>query len=88
VAFARCLQYADVFISGSTGPLHIAGALDCRTAAFYPRRRSASALRWQTTNSPDRRLAFSPPDSAEEGDMGAIDVDTAADEIATRFLAA
>lgn len=88
VAFARCLQYADVFISGSTGPLHIAGALNCRTAAFYPRRRSASALRWQTANAPEQRLAFSPPDGAGEGDMGAIDVDAAADQIAARFFAA
>lgn len=84
--FARHIAVADLFISGSTGPLHIAGALDVPTAAFYPRRRSATALRWQTLNSPERRLAFSPPESAEERDMGAIDVAAAAAEISRRFL--
>ena len=88
VDFAKQLQWADVFVSGSTGPLHIAGALNCRTAAFYPRRRSASALRWQTINSEDRRLAFSPPATAAEGDMGAIDMPQTAAAIAAAFLVA
>lgn len=84
--FARHIAQADLFISGSTGPLHIAGALDCPTAAFYPRRRSATALRWQTTNSESRRLAFSPPESAAEEDMSSIDIETAAHEISDKFL--
>lgn len=84
--FARHLALAAVFISGSTGPLHIAGALDRPTAAFYPRRRSATALRWQTTNSADRRLAFSPPGNAAEDDMASIDLAAAAAEISRRFL--
>lgn len=84
--FARHIQFADLFISGSTGPLHIAGALNVPTAAFYPRRRSATALRWQTLNSPERRLAFSPPSQAEESDMGAVDVSAAARQIATHLL--
>ena len=53
-AFAEHIAFADVFISGSTGPLHIAGALNVPTAAFYTRRRSATALRWQTLNSSDK----------------------------------
>jgi len=84
--FAQHIQLADLFISGSTGPLHIAGALDRPTAAFYTRRRSATSLRWQTLNSPERRLAFSPPESAEQEDMSAVDIDTAADEINRAFL--
>jgi ADP-heptose:LPS heptosyltransferase len=84
--FAEHLQMADVFISGSTGPLHIAGALDRPTVAFYPRRRSATALRWQTLNSPERRLAFSPPEDAEEEDMSRVDIDAAAQQINERFL--
>ncbi|MDR2877697.1 MAG: glycosyltransferase family 9 protein, partial [Chromatiales bacterium] len=59
--FAMHIAYADLFIAGSTGPLHIAGALNINTAAFYPRRRSATALRWQTINTPEHRLVFSPP---------------------------
>lgn len=84
--FARHIAFADVFISGSTGPLHIAGALDRPTAAFYPRRRSATALRWQTTNSQAKRLAFSPPETAAEEDMGSVDVNRAAVEICEILL--
>jgi ADP-heptose:LPS heptosyltransferase len=58
--FAQDVAVADGFMAGSTGPLHIAGALDVPTIGFYPLRRSATALRWQTLNSPTRRLAISP----------------------------
>ena len=84
--FAQHVQLADLFISGSTGPLHIAGALDRPTAAFYTRRRSATALRWQTLNRPERRLAFAPPEAAAEEDMSRIDIAAAAKEISERFL--
>jgi len=84
--FAEHIQFADLFISGSTGPLHIAGALNRPTAAFYTRRRSATSLRWQTLNSEDRRLAFSPPEDAEEEDMSSIDVEEAAKKINEKFL--
>lgn len=84
--FARHVQFADLFISGSTGPLHIAGALDRPTAAFYTRRRSATALRWQTLNSPERRLAFSPPEGAAEEDMRTVDIAAAAEAISRQFL--
>ncbi len=86
-AFARHIAFADLFISGSTGPLHIAGALNRCTAAFYTRRRSATALRWQTCNSDDRRLAFSAAIDAEEEDMSSINIENAADEINRHFLA-
>lgn len=86
VGFAKHLQFCDLFISGSTGPLHLAAALNCRTAAFYPRRRSSTALRWQTINAADRRLAFAPPEGSAESDMNAIDVSAAAAEIQRRFL--
>src|SRR5690606_3329684 len=84
--FAQHLQLADLFISGSTGPLHIAGALDRPTAGFYTRRLSATSLRWQTLNTPGRRLAFSPPATASAEDMSAIDIEAAADTISRKFL--
>ena len=86
VAFAHIIAQAKVFISGSTGPLHIAGALDTPTLAFYPRRRSATALRWQTTNLMENRLAFSPPNTADELDMQAIDINAAAKVASKQFL--
>lgn len=84
--YARHIACVDLFISGSTGPLHVAGALDIPTAAFYPRRRSATPLRWQTLNSPERRLAFTPPDGADETDMDSIDVVAAARLISQQLL--
>ncbi|VAW85875.1 ADP-heptose--lipooligosaccharide heptosyltransferase II [hydrothermal vent metagenome] len=84
--FARHIAFANLFISGSTGPLHIAGALNCHTAAFYTRRRSATALRWQTCNSDERRLAFSVASDVEAEDMASIDIESAADEINRHFL--
>ncbi|HKV96773.1 MAG TPA: glycosyltransferase family 9 protein [Gammaproteobacteria bacterium] len=87
VDFAKHLQFCDLFISGSTGPLHVAAALNCRTAAFFPRRRSSTALRWQTINAPERRLAFAPPAGSAENDMRAIDACAAAAEISRKFLA-
>ena len=86
VDFARHLSFADLFISGSTGPLHLAAALDRPTAAFYPRRRSSTALRWQTVNEDDRRLSFMPPAEAGESDMQSIDVAQAAAQIVKQLL--
>lgn len=87
VAFAHSLSAADLFIAGSTGPLHIAACLDRPTAGFYPSRRSATPLRWQTCNRAEKRLAFCPPDGAHEADMAAIDLSDAAARI-TRQLTA
>lgn len=86
VEFAKHLAFADLFISGSTGPLHLAAALDRPTAAFYPRRRSSTPLRWQTVNHEDRRLAFTPPGEAGESDMSRVDINAAAAAIAARFF--
>lgn len=83
--FARTLQLADLFISGSTGPMHLAAALDRPTATFFPRHRSATPLRWQPLNHPNRRLVFVPPDSASADDVSAIDIEAAASQI-TAFL--
>ena len=86
VYFAKIIQLCDLFISGSTGPLHIAGALNRPTAAFYQRRRSATPLRWQTLNSEDKRLAFTPPEDADESDMSNVDILKAANEINAKFF--
>lgn len=84
--FAQHIQFADLFISGSTGPLHIAGALNTPTAAFYPLRRSATSVRWQTLNSAEYRLTFSPPEEDDKENMELIDVRTAAKKINSTFL--
>ena len=86
VNFAKIINLCELFISGSTGPLHIAGALNRPTAAFYQRRRSATPLRWQTLNSKDIRLAFTPPESTSESDMSKIDILEAASIINKQYL--
>jgi len=75
--FVKHIGFADLFISGSTGPLHIAGALNRPTAGFYPNRQSATPLRWQTLSQDDRRLAFSPAANAGKEDMSMVDLDEA-----------
>ena len=84
--FAKHIAFSDLFISGSTGPLHIAGALNRPTAGFYPHRRSATSLRWQTLSTDDRRLCFSPDANAEIEDMSSIDIAKAAKEINQKLL--
>ena len=86
VEFAKHLAFADLFISGSTGPLHLAAALGRPTAAFYPRRRSSTPLRWQTVNRAEQRLAFTPPEEMGESDMTKVDINAAAAAIAARFF--
>ena len=81
VNFSKHINLCSLFISGSTGPLHIAGALNVPTVAFYQRLRSATPLRWQTLNSKANRLAFTPPENAIETDMQAIDTTKAARKI-------
>jgi len=76
--FVHHIAFADIFISGSTGPLHVAGALNRPTCGFYTNRRSATSLRWQTLSTDDRRLAFSPPSDADPEDMNKVDLDRAA----------
>jgi ADP-heptose:LPS heptosyltransferase len=84
-SFAHFINIADLFISGSTGPLHLAGALNVPTAAFYPARRSATSLRWQTLNDENRRISFSPDKYIDASSRLDINIESCADEI-SRFL--
>ncbi len=83
--FCKFINICDIFISGSTGPLHIAGALDKCTVAFYPSKRSATPLRWQTLNSPDRRLALTNSAGSSENNY-LIDMNAAAESIKEKYL--
>lgn len=49
---------SDLFISNSTGPLHIAAAAGCFTVGFYPKVTSCSAERWGPWTK--RKLIFTP----------------------------
>ena len=58
IEMVKNISVCDVFISGSTGPLHIAGALNKKTVGFYPSKKSSTSLRWQTINDFSKRLDF------------------------------
>lgn len=73
--FARSLACANLFIAGSTGPLHISGALNIPTIGFYPSRLSAIPRRWKPINDADKHLAFCPPsDKASQMNLTLISI--------------
>lgn len=84
VDFSCSIACADLFIAGSTGPLHIAAAIDVPTVGFFPSKRSATPLRWQPINSQGNYIAFCPPqadDTASQEDMVRIDITQVLDQI-------
>ncbi|RTZ14790.1 lipopolysaccharide heptosyltransferase family protein [Vibrio aquaticus] len=84
VDFSCSIACADLFIAGSTGPLHIAAAIDVPTVGFFPSKRSATPLRWQPINSQGNHIAFCPPkadDKASQEDMARIDIEKALAEL-------
>ncbi|EQD56142.1 ADP-heptose-lipooligosaccharide heptosyltransferase III [mine drainage metagenome] len=80
--FTEHIAFADLWISGSTGPLHLAGALNRPTVAFYPKRRSARSLRWGTINEEKNRLALQLEEHAEDR----VELDRALGLIRDHFL--
>ena len=81
--FARSLVAADMFIAGSTGPLHLAGLHDVPTVGFYAGRRSRPDLKWATMTQESKRLSFTPPIRGRSGrNMALVDVDQAGHDIA------
>lgn len=81
VHFSKFICICDLFVSGSTGPLHIAGTLNIATAAFYPARRSATPLRWKTLNNNNKRLSFSPNKYIKSSTKLDVDINKCADKI-------
>ncbi len=77
VDFTRSIACAQLFIAGSTGPLHIAATLDVPTIGFFPAKRSATPQRWRPLNSEGRHIAFCPPqaeDKQSQENMTRIDI--------------
>lgn len=60
------INQCDLFIAGSTGPLHVAASLNKKTVGFYPSKISSTLLRWDTVNDNDNKLAFSDDDSDDK----------------------
>ncbi|WP_421855349.1 glycosyltransferase family 9 protein [Marinomonas sp.] len=81
--FMCSIATADLFVAGSTGPLHIAGAMDVPTIGFYPNKRSAKPLRWKTLNTEGRWLPFTT--SGPEASLADLDVTSLFEEIETWY---
>ncbi|PAF41828.1 glycosyltransferase family 9 protein [Helicobacter sp. 11S03491-1] len=59
--FLSIITHANIFMSNSTGPLHCASALGCKTIGFYPLNRTCSPKRWGVmSENPNDHLTLSP----------------------------
>jgi len=66
-AFCSFLQVCTSFVSTSTGPMHLAGAVNTRTLSFFGATAFASSRRWEPLSEPQRQSNFmlAGPPSAE-----------------------
>jgi ADP-heptose:LPS heptosyltransferase len=67
LAFCAFLQACTLLVSTSTGPMHLAGAVNAQTLSFFGASAFASSRRWEPLNARDRQSNFmlSGPPSAE-----------------------
>lgn len=56
--FCRILAESRLFISTSTGPMHLAGAVNTPTLSFFGASAFASSRRWATISEPERQRNF------------------------------
>jgi ADP-heptose:LPS heptosyltransferase len=78
------IMQCDLFIAGSTGPLHVAAAMNKKTVGIYPCKKSSTALRWETMNDDNLKLFFT--DTGEDDSYLTIDIKQTAQEIAKKLL--
>tara|TARA_Y100000768_G_C23989283_1_gene691096 strand:+ start:4947 stop:5894 length:948 start_codon:yes stop_codon:yes gene_type:complete len=78
------ISKCDVFIAGSTGPLHVAGCLNIKTVGFYPSKKSSTSLRWDTINENTKKLFFE--DTGNYDDNIQVDIQSVAAKIYEKLL--
>lgn len=61
---AAVIQKSKVYLGGSTGPTHIAGALKKDIVAIYPHKKTQSPLRWGTFTNPN--ISYVVPDEINQ----------------------
>ncbi|WP_428357030.1 glycosyltransferase family 9 protein [Methyloprofundus sp.] len=61
VDFCKLIATFDVFVSTSTGPMHLAGALNIKTLSFFGDSLFASSKRWATISDPEKQANFEVP---------------------------
>jgi ADP-heptose:LPS heptosyltransferase len=60
-AFCAFLQACALFVSTSTGPMHLAGAVNTQTLSFFGASAFASSMRWEPLNERERQSNFMLP---------------------------
>ena len=58
IEFCRYLAESRLFLSTSTGPMHLAGAVNTPTLSFFGSSTFASSKRWATINDPNKQRNF------------------------------
>lgn len=61
IDFCKLLASFEVFISTSTGPMHLAGAINIKTLSFFGNSLFASAKRWATISEKEKQSNFCVP---------------------------
>lgn len=66
VDFCKLIATFDLFVSTSTGPMHLAGALNIKTLSFFGDNLFASSKRWATISDPEKQANFEVPQNYGE----------------------
>lgn len=62
LSFCQLLNNVDVFVSTSTGPMHLAGALNIHTLSFFGASQFAGPKRWATVSDMSKQSNIQVPD--------------------------
>ncbi|SCN47286.1 glycosyltransferase family 9 protein [methanotrophic endosymbiont of Bathymodiolus puteoserpentis (Logatchev)] len=66
VDFCKLISSCAVFVSTSTGPMHLAGALNIKTLSFFGNTLFASSKRWATISDKEKQANFEVPKNYDE----------------------
>ncbi len=66
VDFCKLISSCDVFVSTSTGPMHLAGALNIKTVSFFGDNLFASSKRWATISDKEKQSNCEVPENYDE----------------------
>ena len=61
IDFCKQLSHVDLFVSTSTGPMHLAGALNVQTLSFFGSSQFASPKRWATVSETNKQTNIQLP---------------------------
>ncbi len=77
--FIAFLSMADVFVSNSTGPIHLAAAVGTPVVGIYPNNKPMTPARWAPIS--DRKVILTPADGSD--DLNGVSVSQVLNSIST-----